>query len=214
MIFASTDNDEKTKNVGEYLEIVKTAYDEYDNRKCIQETTRKSSLDKAEKIAEQFLEERKKRHEDMEKELDHQKREKTKEDWEEKVEWTVPRAATEVLLERRLFKYVAFGVLFSVVLICLGCPCVFSSSWAYLVLLWSVKAILVVVLISFPFQWWIGKRKNPSFLKNLPVCWDVIIEIEREYELEHKEPEKDINEMRKIDKAVEKKIGKCMKKHK
>ena len=175
LIFASTDKKEKTtedykkykKNVSEYLKKVKIPYDEYSNLGCIQNDTRRETLDKAEEIAEQFLKKRKKRHEDREKKVDHKKWEKMKEDWEEeKVEWTVPRAATEVVLGWR-FKgvFVLFIMVFSGLLICAGCPWVIRELSYILV---SQSQLLLTPKFFFLF----GFKALFAFLSLLILnCW-------------------------------------------
>ncbi len=228
LIFASTDKDEDkettgdyTKNVSEYLKKVKIPYDEYTNRGCIQNDTRREALDKAEKIAEQFLKKRKKRHEDREKEVDLKKREKMKEDWEEKVEWTVPRAATEVVLRGRWFKlaYVAFTAAFSGILIF---PPHFFSYFQLLSLPWIViLAVIVIVgpVVFYLFLYWVGEGKslfrqrrgvkNVSFLEDLSRCWDEIIE---QYNKEKKMREVDKQEEA-IYEEVVKRIRECIENH-
>jgi hypothetical protein len=146
--------------------------------------------------------------------------------WEKQVEWTVPKAATEVVLREWWFKcaYVVFGLLFSVVLISPGFLCVFScfqllllclplwslpvfscfqlllclplwgpSEITCIVYLWVVIGFSVVLLLCLPFNFSIGEKETPSFLKNLPSCWDKIIE-------QHNEEK----EMRKNDETEEK----------
>jgi hypothetical protein len=227
LIFADKNNGEDGP-VKQYLKEAKRAYEDYTNLKYVEEETRKDLLEKAEEVAKQFLEKRKKRHEDWEKEVDQEKRKKMKEDWEDEVEGTVPWAAIKALRGRFRTGYGAFIVAFSVILICPGCPCVFSyfqllclplgvpAVITGLVLLWVVIAILVIVLIRL-FHFLVGEGKTPSILKNLHECWDVIIRIEQNYEKEKKQQVKDIQKKKvmykKIKKEVKEGIKECMKKH-
>jgi hypothetical protein len=215
LIFASTDKNKKTpedytKNVSEYLEKAKSAYDKYTDHNCIDNTTREKSLDKAVEIAEQFLEERKKiaylftwdkvpgdgekelkqflkndfevgwaEHADISKSYDdktiyiykdenHEDKNSAKimiveanktailaisdgkthelkeyelkvkwedgklnihnraKDWEKEVEWTAPKAATEVVLREWWFK-LAYGVFIAVFSAILILPSLFFS---------------------------------------------------------------------------------------
>jgi micrococcal nuclease len=311
LIFASTDKNEKTtenytKNVSEYLEKAKSAYDKYTNDNCIDNVTREESLDKAVEIAEQFLKKRKKiaylftwdkvpgdgekklkqflkddfkikwaNDADISKSYDdktihiyedehHEDKNSAKimiveankkailaisdgethelkeyelkvkwedgklnihnraKDWEKEVEWTAPKAATEVVLREWWFKwaYVVFGLLFFVVLISPGFRCVFScfqlllclplwgpSEITCIVYLWVVIGFSVVLLLCLPFNFSIGEKENPSFLKNLPSCWDKIIEQHNEEKVMQKAGKRE----EEIYTEVKKEIENCMK---
>lgn len=205
LLFA--DNNGVDGPVKQYLKEAKRAYEDYTNLKYVEEETRKDLLEKAEEVAKAFLE----------------KRKKMKEDWEDEVEGAVPWAAIKALRGRFLTGYGAFIVAVSVILICPGCPCVFSyfqliclplgvpAGITGLVLLWVVIAILVIL-----FHFLVGEGKTPSFLKNLHECWDVIIRIEQNYEKEKKQQVKDIQKKKvmykKIKKEVKERIKECMKK--
>jgi ABC-type multidrug transport system fused ATPase/permease subunit len=202
LIFASMDKDDNKsgdykKEVSEYLKKAKIAYDDYTNLGYIKSKTREESLEKAEGVAKQFLEKRR----NMDK------------DWEKEVEWTVPRAATEVLRRRYWKTYVAFIMAFSALLICLGVlPC-----FRFLLLgLFVILAILVVLVILFliffgemePIPGWMLRgRKITPFLKNLYNCWDRIVEQHEPVKGQVKTDNRTKHE--KICKEVEKEIKKC-----
>ena len=204
LIFADKNNGEDGP-VKQYLKEAKRAYEDYTNLKYVEEETRKDLLEKAEEVAKQFLE----------------KRKKMKEDWEDEVEGTVPWAAIEALRGRFCKRYVAFIVVFSGLLICPGCPCVFSYFQLLCLPLWVPAVITGLVLLGIAaiiaFSLYLVREgKTPSFLKNLHECWDVIIRIEQNYEKEKKQQVKDIQKKKvmykKIKKEVKKEIKECMKK--
>jgi hypothetical protein len=192
LIFASTNREWNTKDyketVSEYLKSAKSAYDDYTKLEYITNSTRQKSLEYAEKVAKQFLD----------------KRKNINKDWEEEVEWTVPKAATKVLTKRyeyRLLGNIALNIIFIVVLIilisvlfCFDFSC-FRYSW--------ILVILIVGVIYFLWQI-VREKKTPSFLdlENLYRCWDVIISTEQEY---GKMTDK------KCEKVIERKIEECIK---
>ena len=211
LIFA--DNNGEDGPVKQYLEEAKRAYEDYTNLKYVQEKTRKDLLEKAEEVAKQFL---KKRQGMAEDEL-----------WEKEVEGTVPWAAIEALRRRFRGWYTALIVAFSVILICPGCPCVFSCFQSLrlpisgLVLLWIVIAVLLGFLICL-FLYLVGERKPlprlwtrgveiVSFLENLHKYWNVIIKIEQNYEKEKKQQEKDIQKKREMYNKVKEELKKGIK---
>ncbi len=212
LIFADKNNGEDGP-VKQYLKEAKRAYEDYTNLNYVEEETRKDLLEKAEVVAKQFL---RKRQDMAEDEL-----------WEKEVEGTVPWAAIEALRRRFRGWYTALIVVFSVILICPGCPCVFSYFQSLrlpisgLVLLWIVIAVLLSVLICL-FLYLLGERKPlprlwtrgveiVSFLENLHNYWNVIIKIEQNYEKEKKQQEKDIQKKREMYNKVKEELKKGIK---
>jgi hypothetical protein len=74
----------------------------------------------------------------------------------------------------------------------------------------------IAAIIAFPL-YLVREGKNPSFLKNLHKYWDVIIDIEQEYERKKEHQEKDIQKKRemynKVKEELKEGIKACMKKH-
>lgn len=181
LIFASIDKD----GVLEFLKAAKENYEDYTKFEYIKVETRKKLLDKAEKVAKQFLE----------------KRGATGKDWEEEVEWTVPRAATEIFGKRfKNWIRELFGSFFCVLLWCCAFP---FYPWLIFTLVFLVLLVLSICLLLL-FRSKVGERKTPSFLENLLRCWDVIISTEQDGKKTYKEVKKELK------KRIKEK--KCMKK--
>jgi hypothetical protein len=191
LIFADKNNGADGP-VKQYLKKAKDAYEDYTNFKYVEEGTRKALLAKAEEVAKQFLEKRKKRHEDREKEFNHEKRERMKEDWEDEVGGMVPWAAIEALRGRFLKTYVAFFAAFFGILICPALIFLYFQSQNQKLFLPEIVIIAVIIIVGLGFliflffrllgekkslpRWWTRGVKIVSFLEDLPGCWDEIIE--------------------------------------